>query len=96
MADIPMGPIATLAPPPAAIAPSAAPSPLTVRSAQERYKDAKPLATQITAGLGLRGFRLNLAVESAAGYEDLVALFPKIQAAAGVQVCRALELALKG
>jgi hypothetical protein len=65
------------------------------RSAQARYEDAKPLATQLTAGLGLRGFMLNLAVESAAGYEDLLALFPKIQAAVGAKACRAFEAALK-
>jgi hypothetical protein len=66
------------------------------RSEQQRYKDAKPLATQLTAGLGLRGFRLNLSVESADGYEDLVKLFPKIQEAVGTKACRELEQALKG
>ena len=33
----------------------------------EMYKRAWPIATQITASLGLRGFRLNLAVEAAMG-----------------------------
>lgn len=66
------------------------------RSEQDRYKEAKPLATQLTAGLGLRGFRLNLAVESAAGYADLLALLPKIQDAVGSKACRELEHALKG
>ena len=65
------------------------------RSAQQRYTDAKPLATQLTAGLGLRGFMLNISVESAAGYEELLALFPKIQAAVGTKASRALEAALK-
>jgi hypothetical protein len=54
-------------------------------SAQDRYKEAKPLATKITAGLGLRGFRLNLAVESAGGFEELLALLPKIKEAVGVK-----------
>ena len=54
-----------------------------------------PLATKVTAGLGLRGFRLNLAVEAASGYDDLLALLPKIQAAAGEKACIALERALK-
>jgi hypothetical protein len=65
------------------------------RSAQQRYTDAKPLATQLTAGLGLRGFMLNISVESAAGYEELLALFPKIQAAVGTKASKALEAALK-
>jgi hypothetical protein len=63
---------------------------------QERYPDAKPLATMATAGLGFNGFRLNMAIEGASGYEDLLALFPKIQAGAGPRACMALEWALKG
>lgn len=66
------------------------------RSPQERYSQAYLLATQLTASLGLRGFRLNLAVEAASGYDDLLALLPKIQEAAGPQACAALEQALKG
>jgi hypothetical protein len=66
------------------------------RTPQERYRDAKPLATMITANLGFKGFRLNMAVEGANGYEDLLALLPKIQAAAGERACMALEWALKG
>ena len=68
----------------------------TDRSEQDRYKDAKPLATQLTAGLGLRGFRLNLSVESAGGYAELLALLPKIQEAVGSKNCQELERALKG
>ncbi len=66
------------------------------RTPQERFSQAWPLATQLTASLGLRGFRLNLAVEAAAGYDDLRALFPKIQSAVGVEKCAGLERALKG
>lgn len=66
------------------------------RSEQDRYKDAKPLATQLTAKLGLRGFMLNMAVESADGYQGLLVLLPKIQDAAGTKACRELERALKG
>lgn len=66
------------------------------RTPQERYSDAKPIATKLTAGMGLRGFRLNLAVESAAGFEDLLVLLPKIQEALGSKACRELERALKG
>lgn len=61
----------------------------------ELYQRAYLIATQVTAGLGLRGFRLNLAVEAASGYQDLVALLPKIRAAVGEEKCRALEQALK-
>ena len=70
--------------------------PVSARSHQERYRDAMPLAPKVTAGLGLRGFRLNLAVEGAGGYDDLLALLPRIQDAAGATSCVALEHALKG
>jgi hypothetical protein len=63
-------------------------------SAQDRYKEAKPLATKLTAGLGLRGFRLNLAVESAGGFDELLALLPKIKDAVGANACAELERAL--
>lgn len=66
------------------------------RTPQQRYADAYPLATQLTASLGLRGFKLNLAVEAASGYDDLLALLPKIQEAVGPQACKAFEQALKG
>ena len=69
--------------------------PAHARTNQERYSAAMPLATQLTAGLGLRGFRLNLAVEAASGYEGLLALLPKIQDAVGVKACLPLERALK-
>jgi len=66
------------------------------RVKQERYAAAKPIATQLTASMGLRGFRLNLAVESAGGYDELLNLLPKIQEAVGPNACRSLEQALKG
>jgi hypothetical protein len=68
----------------------------SARSAQDRYKEAKPLATQLTAKLGLRGFLLNLSVESASGFEELLVLLPKIKEAAGPQACQELERVLKG
>jgi hypothetical protein len=71
-------------------------APVSTLTPQERYSQAKPLATQLTASLGLRGFLLNLGVESASGYDDLLALFPKIQSAVGAKKCEALERALKG
>ncbi|MDR7375952.1 hypothetical protein J2X19_000610 [Rhodoferax ferrireducens] len=60
----------------------------------ELYLRGYAIATQLTAGLGLRGFRLNLAVESASGYQQLVALVPKIREAVGADKCRPLEEAL--
>ncbi len=50
---------------------------------QERYATAYPLAIKLTSGLGLRGFRLNLAVEAATSYEQLLAVAPKIREAVG-------------
>ncbi len=71
-------------------------APASSSTPQVRFAQAWPLATQLTASLGLRGFRLNLAIEAASGYDDLLALLPKIQAAVGVKKCEALESALKG
>jgi hypothetical protein len=67
-----------------------------VDTAQSCYKLAYPLATQLTAKMGLRGFRLNLAVEAAGSYAQLVQLFPKIQEATGAEKAKALEAALRG
>ncbi len=64
------------------------------RSQQEMYTAAYTLATQLTAALGLRGFRLNLAIEAAGDYDDLVKLFPKIEAAAGTDKSVPLAIAL--
>lgn len=64
------------------------------RSVQQRYQDAYPIATRLTAALGLRGFRLNLAVEAATTYQELAALAPKIKAAVGPDKAAALEQAL--
>ncbi|MES2612995.1 MAG: hypothetical protein V4679_22275 [Pseudomonadota bacterium] len=64
------------------------------RSDQQRYKDAYPIATELTAGLGLRGFRLNLAVEGAGSFSDLAALAPKIREAVGDAKFARLDKAL--
>ncbi len=86
-------------PPPAisALEPNgnAAAAPAAV-SEQERYQRAYPIATKLTSGLGLRGFRLNFALESAAGYHDLVILAPKIREAVGDEKFAELARALKG
>ncbi|WP_225784874.1 hypothetical protein [Xenophilus sp. Marseille-Q4582] len=75
-------------------APAAAPTAGGERSAQARYQAAYPIATQLTASLGLRGFRLNLAVEAATTCEELLALVPKIRAAVGADKAAPLERAL--
>lgn len=64
-------------------------------TAAQRYQRAYPLAAQLTAGLGLRGYRLNLAVEGAADDAQLMALLPRIQEAVGADKCRALAQALQ-
>lgn len=64
------------------------------RSPTERYQEAYPIATELTASLGLRGFRLNLAVEGTSGYDDLAALAPKIREAVGDAKYVRLEQAL--
>jgi uncharacterized protein (DUF1778 family) len=63
-------------------------------SAQEHYLRAYPIATRLTASLGLRGFRLNLAVEAAGDVVKLQELAPKIRDAVGAEKFRELESAL--
>lgn len=75
---------------PAAPAAAADASAAPALSHQQRYQAAYPIATKLTAGMGLRGFKLNLAVEAAATWEELVGLAPKIRAAVGAD--RAVEL----
>jgi pyruvate/2-oxoglutarate dehydrogenase complex dihydrolipoamide acyltransferase (E2) component len=81
-------------PPPAPTPKPAESAPSAARSRQQRYKDAYPIATQLTGALGLKGFRLNLQVEGTTSYEDLAALAPKIRAAVGPEKAAALDKAL--
>jgi len=64
------------------------------RTPQERYAEAYPIATRLTAALGLRGFRLNLAVEGAVSYEQLLLVAPRIREAVGDQKYSPLDDAL--
>lgn len=73
---------------------TAAPVARDTMSPQERYAAAYPIATKLTAALGLRGVRLNIAVEGATCYEDLLALSPKIREAVGPEKFAPLEAAL--
>lgn len=77
-----------------AAASAATPTAPDTRTAAERYRQAYPLATQLTAQMGLRGFRLNLAVEAASGLDDLIALLPKLTEALGPNAVRAFKEAL--
>lgn len=61
---------------------------------QAQYAKAYPIAVRLTGNLGLRGFRLNLAVESAGTLEKLKDLSPKIKEAVGVDKFKELEDAL--
>ena len=63
-------------------------------SAQAHYSMAYPIATRLTAALGLRGFRLNLAVEGAGDLDKLKELAPKIKEAVGAEKYQELDDAL--
>jgi hypothetical protein len=65
-----------------------------VRRPEQRYAEAYPIAIELTSGMGLRGFRLNLAVEAAGSYEQLLLLAPKIREAVGPEKFLPLGLAL--
>lgn len=63
-------------------------------NAQQHYSRAYPIATRLTAALGLRGFRLNLAVEGAGNLAQLRELAPKIREAVGPGKFQELQSAL--
>lgn len=67
----------------------------SARTPQQRYQEAYPVATRLTASLGLRGFKLNLQVEGASNYDDLLALAPKIRAAVSPELAAELDRALE-
>ena len=69
-------------------------SALPTFDAQAHYSRAYPIATRLTAGLGLRGFRLNLAVEAAGNLAKLQELAPRIKEAVGPEKFRELQSAL--
>lgn len=76
-----------------ATAPLAPSSPATLA---DRYQNAYLVATQLTSSAGLRGFRLNLAVEGARSVEELAALAPRIRDLVGDEEYRRLQDALFG
>ena len=94
--------IARTVPIPIAAAPAAMSAPVQSApeapslNAQTHYSNAYPIATRLTAGLGLRGFLLNLAVEAAGDLLKLRELAPKIRQAVGPEKFSELERALYG
>lgn len=70
------------------------PPPVSQRTPQERFNQARPLAMQVTDEMGLRGFGLNVEAEAARDCEELMVLLPKIQKLAGVKRCVKLAHAL--
>jgi hypothetical protein len=88
---VPVQPAQNIAPI-ASLAPQAGQGPSI--SDQSHYAKAYLIAVRLTGALGLRGFRLNLAVESAGDLEKLKDLAPKIKEAVGVEKFRELEDAL--
>ena len=76
---------------PAPLAPGAPPDP----SDRERYLQAYPLATRLTAELGPRGEALHLAVEAAGNLAELQALAPRVRAAIGPSRYARLGLLLR-
>ena len=85
---------APAAPEAAAVVLSVNPDGLPTLAAQAHFLKAYPIATRLTAGLGLRGFRLNLAVEAAGDLDKLKALAPRIKEAVGAEKFRELQSSL--
>jgi hypothetical protein len=81
---------------PAATSTSVSDIATTSTNEQERYQNAYPIAVKLASGLGFRGFRLNMSVEGASSYKDLVALAPKIKEAVGDEKFAELARALNG
>jgi hypothetical protein len=73
---------------------SVPPSPASV-TPQQRYAAAYPIAAKLTASLGLRGARLNIAVEGATCYDELVAVAGRIREAVGAEKFAPLAAALQ-
>jgi len=66
------------------------------KSLSQRYQEAYQIATRLTAALGLKGFRLNLAVEGACTYDQLREVAPRIRDAVGDRAYAPLAAALQG
>lgn len=75
-------------------------APLTTSAAisdpGERYIKAYAAASQLVSGLGLKGFRLQLQLERAQGYDGLVAILPKLREVIDAKKLRPIEAILLG
>ena len=66
-------------------------APLQVSDPESRYMQAYAVTSRLVSELGLKGFRLQLAVEKAQGYHGLVALLPRMHELIDAQKLRAVE-----
>jgi len=94
---------APMPPPAAAAAPVAAPATASnapaaaaISNHSERYIKAYAAASQLVSGLGLKGFRLQLQLEKAQGYDGLVAILPKLREVIDAKKLRPIEAILFG
>ena len=100
MLELLCDPSLRLGPPPEPFYPETIPAALAglpdapTRPPTQRYADAYPIAIGLTSAMGLRGFRLNLAVEGARSFDQLAALAPRIREAVGPEKFLPLALAL--
>lgn len=60
----------------------------------QRYQQAYSMVMAIVGQMGLRGFRLQLALEKASGYDDLVAMLPRLRTAIDAAQMRPIEKVL--
>ncbi|TFZ00100.1 hypothetical protein [Ramlibacter humi] len=63
---------------------------------QRRFRAAYPVAVSLTGSLGLAGFKLNLAVERATTFHDLVEVSKRLRKVVGPQRFQPLKDALSG
>ncbi len=66
-------------------------APVQVSDPTDRYMKAYATVGQLVSELGLKGFRLQLAVEKAQGYDGLVALLPRLRESIDAKKLRAVE-----
>ena len=63
----------------------------SIHNPADRYQQAYTLLSDMLGEMGLRGFKLQLAVEKADGYEGLLALLPRLQASFDAPKMRKIE-----
>lgn len=71
-------------------------APAAISDPSERYIKAYAAASQLVSGLGLKGFRLQLQLEKAQGYDGLVAVLPKLREVIDAKKLRPIEAILFG